>query len=125
MRSWTGSAHDLQLAGPNVLTITYDGFCNKAHKDNDKAPQAFGIWWTGPAIRGHTSKSPKSRRRFLKGTVSNKKVKGGGFYLPAYGVMVDFEGYVPVFFSILGAHICLGVGSASLRFFGEDASIIM
>jgi hypothetical protein len=81
-------AGPLYLAGPNILTITWDGFGNASHTDNDKAAQAFGMWWTARRdVVGsqRQTANPKRRPRLVNRTetVSHAEVEGGGFFLPA------------------------------------------
>ncbi|KIY60667.1 hypothetical protein CYLTODRAFT_427803, partial [Cylindrobasidium torrendii FP15055 ss-10] len=105
LRNWSGSSDELHLAGANVLTLTYDGFCNTAHRDKDKSPQAFGMWWTGQVAN--------DRQEYLHETTSHGKVRGGGFYFPEYEILVDFENtgdsLVEVFWQgCLDYHVTLG-----------------
>lgn len=118
-RTWSAASEELHLAGPNVLTITYNGFSNAAHKDRDKCPQAYGKWWTG------SKTTSDSGIHYSHETVSHQKVRGGGFYLPEYGILVDFEKCV--------SHFCLGAWTYTevvrdivwLRCFGVDVWTIM
>jgi hypothetical protein len=71
----------------NCLTLTNDDFANFQHRDKDKIPIAFGLWWVSEKGLSSTGKPAYS---FSKG-LDQDQIDGGGFLWGEYGTAVDFQ----------------------------------
>ncbi|KAK1228018.1 hypothetical protein PQX77_008956, partial [Marasmius sp. AFHP31] len=77
--------------GPNCITVTHHGFCNRPHQDNDWSSAVYGRWWVAKKTDDGYTLDPEA---------DHNQVKKGAFVFSEFGFGVDFErakGLVEVF----------------------------
>jgi hypothetical protein len=67
------------------LTTTWGDFANGIHKDRDKSPYAFGMWWISEIEKSTGDLVPHMN------VDAQCHVKGGEFIIPEFNIGVDFQ----------------------------------